>query len=42
VKNDAGAGCEIKCPAGIPDNWIEKSSKTGGGKRYIDPGSIRI
>ncbi|MCX5742960.1 MAG: hypothetical protein NT062_10740, partial [Proteobacteria bacterium] len=33
-------------PAGVPANWIEKPSKTGGGTRFVDPknphNSVRV
>jgi hypothetical protein len=28
---------DLPKPQGIPDNWIEKSSDTPGGKEYINP-----
>jgi hypothetical protein len=28
---------DLPKPEGIPDNWIEKSTDTSGGKEYINP-----
>jgi len=38
--SDGGRVTEIpgvRRPRGVPDDWVERPSKTGGGKRWVDP-----